>query len=300
MSEEKSLMSWISEESDAEFEYAKQHSHSKVVRLTPKDAQRLLKLNTHNRKIDDATVLKYATDMEEGRWRYNGVPIIISDDNRIIDGQYRLTALSMQAESASITVLLVTGVKMSAQSTVDINKPRDLAAILTLEDIDHVDSTVAAGIRMFVIWDMGYLFQDTRTMRAHTSKPALAQWAMKNTDVVELLYEARQYDVIPARNGALRAIYAKMVLAQGKSENVDEFFAKLASGIDLQVGSPILALRNRLIKIQSDRIRISDRDLIGFVVKAFNAWRKGETWTKVQRPRGGTWSKDNFPKITAK
>lgn len=293
-------MSWIKdEEVDTEFIRVQQNSRSMIVRLFKGDAEKLLKMNTHNRKVDDSVVLRYACDMQEGRWQYNGEPIIVSNTDVIISGQHRLLALSLCDENVSIVTLLVIGVDMKVQSTVNQGKPFSLADTLVVSDIENMDDTVAAGIRAFVLWDNGWFFADTRANRARMSRPALQKWSESHKEIIELLYEGRHFDTAPLRNGLVRAIYAKLVVDHGNKGNVDEFMGLLASGANLYEGSPILALRNRLLKIQLDKIRMSDRELIGYVVNAFNNYRKGINISRVQTPKG-SWTKENFPRIINK
>ena len=84
-------------------------------------------------------------------------------------------------------------------------------------------------------------------------------------------------------------------LRQIDGEAQREFAELLYTGAGLEVGSPILALRERLDRIREHRIKTPDREYIAFIVTAWNAWREGRRLVKLQRPRSGTWTRENFP-----
>lgn len=62
------------------------------VTITPEKAQELLNKNDSNRPMNKAHARKFASDMTEGLWKYNGDPIRLSADGNLLDGQHRLQA----------------------------------------------------------------------------------------------------------------------------------------------------------------------------------------------------------------
>lgn len=63
-----------------------------VMDITPLKANELLDKNTNNRNLRQSRVNVYASEMKNGNWKSNGVPIIIGDDGVLKDGQHRLCA----------------------------------------------------------------------------------------------------------------------------------------------------------------------------------------------------------------
>ena len=278
-----------------EYQDASHHVRSSVVTLTAKEAQKLLAKNTHNRTVREELVYLYASEIQEGRWLFNGEAIKISRTGVILDGQHRLLALSICDEGASITTLLVTGLADSAQSTMDQGVKRNASDILSLAGIENVDSQVAAGIKVFMIWEADLLFSETKATRALTSSPAMLAWAQKNPNTVELIHYGVRFRNIPIRNGVLLAFYAKAKLAHG--DTVDAFMTALLDGTDLHAGSPVLALRNRLIKIRANSVRLSDRDAIGILINTFTHYRLNHRITRIQMPNGRSFTRGNFPSL---
>src|SRR5438445_4363513 len=64
-----------------------------VVVITPDDARRMLEFNKHNRPLNDQHVRRIANQNKEGKWKFNGDTIKISEGNDILDGQHRLWAI---------------------------------------------------------------------------------------------------------------------------------------------------------------------------------------------------------------
>ena len=73
-----------------------------------------------------------------------------------------------------------------------------------------------------------------------------------------------------------------------------EFFHLLVTGAGRK-GDPIVALDQRLRRLRRDRRVEPDRDVLSFFILSWNAWRDGKSMTKFQRPRSGSWTKNNFP-----
>lgn len=268
--------------------------------LTPADARALLVRNTHNRAIQEADVLKWATAMKQGLWCMNGEPIIIGQSGTILDGQHRLTALTWLNDGVRIEFLIVRGVADERQSTMDQGRIRGLKDILTLDGVES-DKSLAAAIRVYLMWQEGLLFVDRKQQMAQLSNQWIKEWAKRNGDAVELLRQGLAYRRIPTRPALASAIYARLA-ERNVVDLADEFFQSTADGMNLVGGSPILALRNRLYRMQGEnrdsvRTHLSDRDIIGLFVTAYNAWLSGRSLTKLQRPSGRGYTRETFPRI---
>ena len=81
----------------------------RVETITPQLAEIYLGKNTHNRNIRKPVVGKYANDMENGFWNFDGAPIRFADDGTLLDGQHRLHAIIKS--NKAIDLLVVRGLK---------------------------------------------------------------------------------------------------------------------------------------------------------------------------------------------
>lgn len=80
-----------------------------VMTVTPAMATEWITKNrSKNRKVSEATVLKYAEDMRSGRWVLNGETIIMDKAGNIIQGQHRLLAC-IEASDAYLEAVRATG-----------------------------------------------------------------------------------------------------------------------------------------------------------------------------------------------
>lgn len=60
-----------------------------IADISPEQAKELLTCNTNNRRQKKGRIQRYASDMSNGMWKENGVPIVFS--NKVLkDGQHRL------------------------------------------------------------------------------------------------------------------------------------------------------------------------------------------------------------------
>lgn len=263
--------------------------------LGPCDARKLLDLNTHNRRLNEKNVLIWAQEMEEGRWRSNGEAIKISESNVLLDGQNRLTALTLQDDELRLEFLIVSGLPDEVQATMDQGEARSLAQQLTLADIE-ADKILAAALRLHLLWDRKMLFLDTKNSRKYTTAPAMVDYAKNHPETISLMRQGRRYRKAPMKESLTLVGYA-MICEKHNQAAADEFFQAFADGAGLTSGSPILALRNRMINVRTERIRLTNQTLLGYLITAFNAWSAGRSMAKVQRPKDGMWSIDNFPDI---
>jgi len=263
----------------------------------------MLDRNTHNRPLSNADILRWATEMEAGRWKLNGEAIKIAEDMAILDGQHRLHALALQENGLTIRTLVVRGLPNDTQKTMDQGRKRSPADQLHLAGV-AASNSVASAIRFYLVVENGWLFKDNKRWSAELTVPALVDWSVANGEIVELMRRAEPFRAIKARPGVMAAAYAMFAQVHGV-EPVDEFYGRTLDGVGLPADSPILALRNRLDAVNGtltrrQKQRITDRDLLATVIVAFNAWVRGKGMSRINRPPGAAWTADNFPEIVGR
>jgi len=273
---------------------------AEVEMIGPEEANALLARNKHNRPLRQNDVLKWATEMEAGNWQLNGEAIKVDADGWLIDGQHRLEAVSLQTPGTKVPFLVVRGLEPEAQKTMDQGRTRSTADQLVLAGV-RGNGSIASAAKVYLIFKRGLLFRDSKVQRAEVTTPTVVQWAMENPQVMELFQCGNAYKKIKARTGVILAAYALIAEVHG-NDKADEFFGRTLDGVGLELGSPILALRNRLDALNGELVRaqkqfISDRDLLATIFVTFNHWIAGKSLGRVQRPNGATWTAENFPKL---
>jgi hypothetical protein len=94
-----------------------------IEKVTPLVATKLLEGNTNNyRKLNNATVDRYANLMKQGKWVTEACMIVLAEDGTLVNGQHRLTAV--QKAQLAIDMIVVTGASISSKDVIDSHMPR--------------------------------------------------------------------------------------------------------------------------------------------------------------------------------
>lgn len=260
-----------------------------LVRLSSKDAAEWLeKYAGPNRRISENQVLKFQSDMESGRWHFEGAPLRLSKTSKLLDGRHRLTALANTVPEIEIDFLVVTGLDDSTQLFMDQGQARTVSQQLRLINIPNPTLCSSAG-KLYLDWTRNRLFRSTS--RGCTSKPEISQWVIDNQELLSKLS-----DVPLGRIDAPKSVVGAFALAVLQVNPVKgmEFFNRLASGAELHEGDPILALDRRLRNVRKFGQRLSSREYLALLIRAWNSWIMGDVVHKLQVPR---LSEENFPEL---
>ncbi|MBB3039423.1 hypothetical protein [Hoyosella altamirensis] len=273
----------------------KKPSHS-IIHIDPQLARRVLARNTRNRPIRESHVVTLMREMESGRWKYNGEAIKWSIDNVLLDGQHRLTALSrLPDDYPPVPFLVVRGLTNDSQDTMDQGRTRTAADQLSIDGLTGNTNhrMIAGAIRVYLQWERGHFFLDRASNTI--SNPEIVTWAHEHPIDMELVNDiaSQRLRRVKIRPSVTLAVMLKLRQIDGEAQR--EFAECLYTGANLDEGSPILTLRERFDRLKQQNVSTTDRDAVAFFIVAWNAWRDGRRLTKLQRPKVGTWTRDNFP-----
>ena len=108
-------------------------------KITPEMAKEFLAANAQNqRKVNKSRVAKYAGEMLNGTWIYNGESIVITESGKLIDGQHRL--LAVIESDIEIEVALITDVP-------DEQDGIDTFLTINTENRSNADALYIAGFK---------------------------------------------------------------------------------------------------------------------------------------------------------
>ena len=195
-------------------------------------------------------VRAYAADMSAGNWQLTGESIKFAAGGALLDGQHRLRAV---IESGATVYMFVTrGLQIEAQDVMDTNVKRGAQDMLAM--YGHANASLAASAAKWVIFyeeDRLYTDRATRNV-SHSDVLAFTADNDAYAEAVAFASGIRKHiDLQPS------ILAAAVYITHGvDAESSLEFFARLADGIGLPAGSPILALRSRLRDIKAKRTRI--------------------------------------------
>lgn len=255
--------------------------------VTPDLAREWLTYNTRNRHPKPSAVVRYGGDMGADLWDLNGESIKFSfpdPEPILLDGQNRL--LACVESGTSFVTVVVRGLSPDAQETTDVGIRRGLADALKIRGYDNVVDLAAA---ITGLWQF-----DTRPDHAVARGGGVHYPTMH-----------RAFEVLDANPGLVvsvglgnrvrKAIGLRSsvgatfhyVASRIDPEDADGFFERLASGANLDANDPILLLRNLVLKDRDARQKMTAWYTWAVVVKAWNAWRAGESMRLlVFRPGG--------------
>lgn len=256
--------------------------------IGPDEAKEILLGNTHNRHLRSRVVNMYADDMRSGAWRENGESIKIAVDGTVLDGQHRLHAI-VESQTRH-RVLVVTGLPMETQETVDGGAKRKFADVLKLRgEVNCVG--LAAAVRRVHLWEAG----GRRGLRGGVN-PTTTQMLTTLEKYPELRRSVQITALVgthvPLPTSVLSLCH--FLFERLDYEDTEFFFARLRDGVNLDQTDPIYVLRRTVVNANTDRSRLVETQMIALVIKAWNAYREGRSIQVLSFKPGGS-SPEKFP-----
>lgn len=248
-------------------------SQPKLETIKPEDAQAILARNTNNRSLNTNTVRFYQKQMEQGKWDINGETIKIADDGQLLDGQHRLEACVRSC--VPLVTYVVRDLSPEVFKSIDAGKVRSHADYLKIDGKEGALATLAAAARIA----MGF--------NKETGEYKYVGGKLPTYELLGFVekHEGLQNSVRMTGDG-IRKVMSPSIAAGCHyifsiidPEGAQVFFESLASGANLKEGSPILALRNRLVTIRLEHRAGSaaTRMIVAYMVQGFNYWRGGKS-----------------------
>ena len=253
---------------------------AKIEEITPAIAKILMQDVQNNRSLNQRLIDRYARNMQDGNWPTNGEPIIISDRGQVMNGQHRLKAIIKSG--CTITTLVVRGVKAEHMSSIDMGRKRTFADVLQMKGYPS-SHLLAATLTNLWRYSLNGDFSYRDRVYQNMTIPDLEETLEAYPDVTEACsFGYKVKDLLPASLGA--ALFYEFEKVD--SDLAREFFRQLETGDNLPLNHPILRLRNILLMNRSKSTRYHREYLAAFMIKAWNALRKGQlilrslTWKK--------------------
>ncbi len=245
-------------------------------------AQALLDLNKPyeigvagtNRGIRPRIVARYARDMLAGKWAETnqGIALVGEEGSeRLVDGQHRLHALLLAAETnpdITIRMGITKGMDENAAFHIDQGLARLGYDVLAMRNGVKSPRTVAAALRLL------YLYDDVPYSWAgwHAVRPThadLIELFEKHTGIEASLDVCGTKGPLPA--GPMLAA-THLVIRERPEINMPLFLHGLKTGAELGERSPVLALRNYVLNAQKNGQRREAIPIFGVTIHALNAW----------------------------
>jgi hypothetical protein len=255
-----------------------------AVRVTPDLARYWLTLNHPlNRRRRERHIQKYASDMMRGYWAFTPQSVIFSTTGTLEDGQNRLMAITVYGEP--VWLMVDFGWPEGINNQIDRGAARVASDVFRVEGVPQSTVTAAA----VVLFD---LYQQTvGTPLSWTARPTLSGvQALETYRGDEPLWHeaikagARVHDAHHALSKTMWAA-AFYIIANARDERdaVGRFYEELTEG----TGAPGSVTRK--LEKEYTRRKITDtltgdrREPNENIIRAFNAWDAGKTYSHVTR-----------------
>lgn len=246
--------------------------------ITPAMAAELLQRNKNNRPLREKVVDRYAADMLAGGWKVTGEAIKIDRNGNLADGQHRLSAVIRSG--VTILSVIIFDVEPDSRPYMDGGIPRTRADQLTMLGYKNAHRTSTL-CRLLYSWEEG------RSLGTHPSRsPSLAE--------IEAVYG--RWAAIPnglslswqcSRHGggiAPSALALFFTLAYTVSpDSTSDFAVHLSTGAGLDIGHPVLHLRNHLASQLARGVKVKRHQHVAWLTQAWMALRQNRKRKRYSR-----------------
>jgi len=266
-----------------------------IVEVDDEKARTWLDDMAPNRSVSNTNLNNLIRAMEEGRWHQDASPIKFDRHGRLVDGQHRLFAIIHTGITQ--TFVVIWGVESDAMTTLDTGKSRNRADVLKIHDPTIVDvNNVAAATTIMLRWHKGARNNNLRNEYVANDEAVLFYDEYKD-DILDATRHGRKlmHGVGAGSNQAFALCW--WLISQKDAEDAEFFWDRLVDGQGLESGNPIYSLREMLRReamSASTRDRMRADVIIALVLKAWNAYRSGETIQLLRFKVGGA-HPEKFP-----
>jgi hypothetical protein len=253
--------------------------------ITPEMAKEILDADTYNnRPLSKTNVNFLVKEMEIGNWLFDGSPIRFNQNNELIDGRHRLTALVKANKTYKFSV--IRGLDNESFKVMDTGDKRDGADMLAIAGVKNYCQT-AAVIKTIFGFRKNLFSHNRSTIRTLSNADILEYYDLLGEEgnidgsITFGLHYYKKYAICNATT--LSSFHYLFSLIN--KEDADIFIHKLSSGEMLEANSPIAILRNKLIRKKMDKeFDLTQTSVNAYIVMAWNKFRCGEKCKRLTLP----------------
>lgn len=248
--------------------------------VTPELAERFLIEGAPNRPIRERRVEMLTGVIQRGEWRLNGETIIFDKTGHMLDGQHR--CLAIIKSGIGVPSLVARGAEDGSFETIDRGVSRT-----------NTDSLFMAGEKNYVV--LSAILRLIKDIESETVSNPKMMSSAEQRQVMEKHplareWASRQGAIHTVLSGATQLCAVLCLMEERCGAPALEFYADIATGANLSEGSPILALRNRLVSDRSFRrgtkaMRVL---LCNLIARSWNCWARGEKIQKLYENKKDT------------
>jgi hypothetical protein len=258
--------------------------HSYLMVVTPDKAQEWLRTVKEDRLLREKWAQTLSKDMKSGRWMVTPQGIVLDEDGNVIDGQHRLRAVVIAGVPVEFWV--TEGAPRETYQVLDGGRSRTLADRLTAIGTPHAPQLAALARRV-------YCWKTDQPMADRVPATHLELQEVIDTDplIKKAAVFAHRWRGKPVPT---TAAFGWWLFNQVDSEDATWYMERLRDGHELDLGHPILTLRNRLYREHRPGEFVKQQVVAAWMITCWNKYRAGESYGKIQSP-SNPWTNNNYP-----
>ena len=250
-----------------------------IVTLTPRMAKELLDVvegseQDNYRQLNQRRAAAMAGDIKAGRWELNGSTIVVDGSGRMLDGQHRCQAVVRAGQP--IRTMLVTGVKQSADETLDTGKARLFSDLLRNRG-EQYSTQLAAAVRRIWSYQRGTMAGGGRVAATSRELLAVLKRHGRIREWISVVGSAPNRVITPGILGFVS--YMGQRRGGITDEATTEFVEGIMRGTDLKGGDPRLVLRSAILsqkgRKSSDPLYWGNYQVLASTIKTWNQYLLG-------------------------
>jgi hypothetical protein len=262
-----------------------------VESVSPEMAATLLGTMRGNRTLRKNIVQRYAREMIAGKWLLNGESIKVDSAGRLVDGQHRLNAVIMAKRA--VVMCVVRGVESEAVITLDTGVGRSFGDWGVIGGRPYANA-VGSVARWWYKYETG-----SPTVGYRPSHQELEVVIQAHPQITESTAFILKHRVLKSRCVASVQSFVHAYTSEHYDRELsDLFMEELETGVSLNEGSPVLALRRRLVDDAGPGRKVESTHVLAWTIKAWNAWFAGERVKRITwAPQGVGSGVELFPRF---
>jgi hypothetical protein len=226
-----------------------------------------------NRKIRDPHVVRLAKEMLAGEWIETDQGIGISVENKLINGQHRLEALILAAETnpnITITSLVVWNLPIKAKLAIDIGAVRRTGDFMAFEGVGN-GNKIGAALKLLYCYDE-IPYDYTIWSRYAVSPTRLVELLDTYSNIEDAYHMGRGVMRVTSPSSITAAMAILLRDRPDVIEHLPRFMEPLKTGANLGTGSPILALRTWCLNAATSKKHTNGVILLALIIRSLNHW----------------------------
>jgi hypothetical protein len=257
--------------------------------ITPEIAEAMLLRNplTANRKPTLATIQYYARQMLKGDWKKTGQSLIFTQQGKLVDAGHRLWACYLSGATFETYVIGdVEDGQTNLFAYIDNGKARSPSDALSTAGLNGQSKLLAQVVTISAHYEHNCYTPSSKKRLDRMSPVEVIGYVTDrpNMRIAARLMGGEHKSAAAIIGFADVAAFAAFEILELHDEStLDEFMTELDSvdDADHAEGSPVAALQKVLDADKSAKEPMNKHQVLGHLIKAFNAWIRRESIKKV-------------------